>query len=36
VETVRRLAELRGWSPEHAADVTTRNFARLCETPVNS
>ena len=30
VETVRRLAELRGWSPEHAAEVTTRNFARLC------
>ena len=36
VETVRRLAELRGWSPEHAADVTTRNFARLCETPASS
>ena len=36
VETVRRLAELRGWSPEHAADVTTRNFARLCEAPANS
>ena len=36
VETVRRLAELRGWSPEHAADVTTRNFAKLCEISVNS
>jgi TatD DNase family protein len=36
VETVRRLAELRGWSPEHAADVTTRNFARLCEPATNS
>jgi TatD DNase family protein len=36
VETVRRLAELRGWSPEQAADVTTRNFARLCETRINS
>jgi TatD DNase family protein len=36
VETVRRLAELRGWSPEHAADVITRNFARLFEAPANS
>jgi len=36
VETVRRLAEVRGWSPEHAAEVTTRNFARLCEPAVNS
>ena len=36
VETVRRLAELRGWSPEHTADVTTRNFVRLCEAPPNS
>jgi TatD DNase family protein len=36
VETVRRLAELRGWPPEHAADVTTRNFARLCEASPNS
>jgi TatD DNase family protein len=36
VETVRRLAELRGWSPEQAADVTTRNFARLCEASPNS
>jgi TatD DNase family protein len=35
VETVRRLAELRGWSPEHAADVTTRNFARLCQVPAD-
>lgn len=36
VETVRRLAELRGWPLEHAADVTTRNFARLCEASPNS
>jgi TatD DNase family protein len=36
VETIRRLAELRGWSPEHTADVTTRNFARLCEASPNS
>jgi TatD DNase family protein len=36
VETVRRLAELRGWPPEYAADITTRNFARLCEASTNS
>ena len=36
VETVRRLAEVRGCSPEHAADVTTRNFARLCGPAVDS
>ena len=36
VETVRRLAEVRGWPPDHAADVTTRNFARLCGTAVHS
>jgi Tat protein secretion system quality control protein TatD with DNase activity len=30
VETVRRLAEVRGASPEAIAEVTTRNFERLC------
>jgi TatD DNase family protein len=30
VETVRRLAEVRGASPESIAEVTTRNFERLC------
>ena len=30
VETVRRLAELRGETPEHIAAVTTCNFDRLC------
>jgi TatD DNase family protein len=29
VETVRRLAELRGAAPEHIAAVTTKNFERL-------
>ena len=29
VETVRRLAELRGTTPEEIADVTTSNFKRL-------
>jgi len=29
VETVRRLAEVRGEAPEHIAAVTTRNFDRL-------
>jgi TatD DNase family protein len=36
VETVRRLAEVRGWSPEYTAEVTARNFARLCGPAVNS
>lgn len=36
VETVHRLAEVRDWSPEHTAEVTTRNFARLCGPTVNS
>jgi TatD DNase family protein len=31
VETVRRLAELRGATPGHIAAVTTRNFDRLCQ-----
>jgi TatD DNase family protein len=30
VETVRRLAEVRGTSPEAIAEITTRNFERLC------
>jgi TatD DNase family protein len=30
VETVRRLAAVRGASPEAIAEVTTRNFERLC------
>jgi TatD DNase family protein len=30
VETVRRLAELRGSTPEQMATVTTRNFHLLC------
>jgi TatD DNase family protein len=29
-ETVRRLAEVRGTTPEHIAAVTTANFERLC------
>ena len=32
VETVRRLADLRSCSPEHIADITTRNFDRLVST----
>ena len=30
VETVRRLAEIRGTTPEDIAGITTRNFDRLC------
>jgi TatD DNase family protein len=30
VETVRRLAEIRGATPERIAELTTRNFDRLC------
>jgi len=30
VETVRRLAEVRGVTPEHIAAITSRNFERLC------
>jgi len=30
VQTVRRLAEVRGTTPEAIADTTTRNFERLC------
>jgi TatD DNase family protein len=35
IETVRRLAEVRGATPEHVADVTTANFERLCLRPRN-
>jgi TatD DNase family protein len=30
VETVRKLAEVRGVTPEHIASVTSANFERLC------
>jgi TatD DNase family protein len=30
VETVRRLAEVRGVAPEAIAEATTRNFESLC------
>ena len=30
IETIRRLAEVRSVTPEHIAEVTTRNFERLC------
>jgi TatD DNase family protein len=36
VETVRRLAEVRGVTPEHIAHVTTANFERLCLRPPNT
>jgi TatD DNase family protein len=29
-ETVRKLAEIRGVEPERMAEITTRNFERLC------
>ncbi|HXJ40066.1 MAG TPA: TatD family hydrolase, partial [Bryobacteraceae bacterium] len=32
-ETVRKLAEVRGATPEHIAQVTTTNFERLCFGP---
>jgi TatD DNase family protein len=37
VETARRLAEVRGVTPEHISAVTTQNFERLClrGTPAN-
>jgi TatD DNase family protein len=35
VETVRRLAEVRGTTPEHIAQITTANFERLCLRPRN-
>ncbi|MES1258883.1 MAG: TatD family hydrolase [Acidobacteriota bacterium] len=34
-ETVRRLAEVRGATPEHIAAITTANFERLCLRPRN-
>jgi TatD DNase family protein len=33
VETVRRLSEVRGCTPEEIARTTTRNFERLCLQP---
>lgn len=33
VETARRLADVRGTTPEHIAGVTTANFERLCLRP---
>ena len=33
VETVRRLAEVRGCAPEEIAELTTRNFERLLAAP---
>ncbi|MGA2589930.1 MAG: TatD family hydrolase [Bryobacteraceae bacterium] len=33
VETVRRLAEVRGVAPEHIAEITSRNFERLLFAP---
>jgi TatD DNase family protein len=33
VETVRRLAEVRGVAPEHIAEITSRNFERLMFAP---
>jgi TatD DNase family protein len=36
VETARRLAEVRGTTPEDVAQVTTANFERLCLRPRNA
>jgi TatD DNase family protein len=36
IETVRRMAELRGATPEEIASTTTRNFDHLCQPPVMS
>lgn len=36
VETVLRLATLRGTTPERIAEITTRNFERLCLRAVTS
>jgi TatD DNase family protein len=33
VETVKRLADVRGTTPEHIAAITTANFERLCLQP---
>jgi len=35
VETVRRLADLRGRTPEEIAALTTHNFERLCGLPIS-
>lgn len=34
-ETVRKLADVRGTTPEHIARITTSNFERLCLQPRN-
>ena len=36
VQTVRRLAELRGVEPERIAEITTSNFERLCLRPAHT
>jgi TatD DNase family protein len=36
IETVRRMAELRGAPPEEIASITTRNFDKLCQPVVIS
>jgi TatD DNase family protein len=35
IETLKTLAEVRGTTPEHIAELTTANFERLCLQPRN-